>query len=83
MLRAYARRQSLSEAEWELLPDFVALYNLADATSYISGRIKRGTPANQAVADCGSYARDLEHTSAPDWRSRLRAALVEPDRFGD
>jgi hypothetical protein len=42
---------------------------------YISDRIERGTPAEQAAADCGQYARYLHLTGAADWRDRLRALL--------
>ena len=76
VLATYTQRRQLTDVEWELLPDFLALYNLADATSYVSGKIKRGAPANQAVADCGAYARFRERTSQADWRHTARNQLL-------
>ena len=76
VLAAYACRRSLSAAEWDLLPDAMALFNLADAASYVTGRIWEGQPADRAVADCGQYARFCERTATPDWRDRLRAQLA-------
>ncbi len=76
MVRAYAQHRPLGAAEWELLPDFLALYHLADVTSYVSGRVQAGVPGDQALADCNQYAKFLQHTAAPDWRDQLRAALT-------
>ncbi|HEX2037601.1 MAG TPA: phosphotransferase [Chloroflexota bacterium] len=76
LLRAYAGQRPLTPAEWELLPDVMVLYNLADATSYITGRIEQGTPAAVAIADCNQYARFRERTAAPSWRQRIRSTLL-------
>jgi homoserine kinase type II len=75
VLRAYARHRQLCSAEWDLLPDFLALYSLADATSYVSSRVQRGVSADRVLADCNQYGRYLERTAMPDWRDQLRAAL--------
>jgi Ser/Thr protein kinase RdoA (MazF antagonist) len=75
VVRAYDAARPLTAGEWDLLPDALALFNLADATSYVAGRMARGTPADQAIADCDSYASFRERTVAPDWRNTLRAAL--------
>ncbi|HEV2126883.1 MAG TPA: phosphotransferase, partial [Chloroflexota bacterium] len=78
VLRGYrqARSRPLTAGEWALLPDLLALFNLADATSYVMGRIRRGTPAEQAVADCSSYARFLHRTASAAWRETLRDQLL-------
>jgi homoserine kinase type II len=76
VLDAYVRRRPLTPAERDLLPDVMALYNLADATSYVMGRIEEGRPAERAVADCNQYARFCERTAAQDWRDRLRDQLA-------
>jgi len=76
VVRSYAQQRPLGAAERELLPDFLALYRLADATSYVSNRIQAGMPGDQALADCHQYAKFLQHTAGPDWRGRLRAELT-------
>ena len=75
VLRAYTRHRPLGMDEWELLPDFLALYRLADATSYVTSRVQRGIPAYQALADCHQYAKYRQLTAEPDWQDRLRAVL--------
>lgn len=75
-LRSYDRRRPLQPGELELLPDFLALYRLADATSYVASRVQRGVPADRALADCGQYAKFVQATDTPDWQDRLRTALT-------
>ncbi len=55
VLRAYGARR-LDEAEQELLPDFLALYSLADAVEYVASRVERGAPAERAPAPAGATA---------------------------
>jgi homoserine kinase type II len=76
VLRAYRARRRLSEAEQELLPDFLALYSLADSVQYVADRVEGGAPAERAAADCNQYARFRAWTARPGWRDRLRASLT-------
>jgi homoserine kinase type II len=72
---AYARHRPLTAAEWELLPDFVALDDLLSAIAYVSWRVDQGMPAAQAVEWCSSYGRYRETTAGEGWRERLRRTI--------
>ena len=74
-MRAYTRQRPFGADERELLPDFLALYHLADATSYISSRVQQGVPADQSLADCSQHAKYQQLTAGPGWRDRLHAEL--------
>ena len=76
VLRAYRARRPLGEAEFELLPDFLALYSLADSVQYVADHVESGMPAERAAADCNQYARFRAWTARPGWRDRLRASLA-------
>jgi homoserine kinase type II len=72
---AYARHRPLTAAEWELLPDFVALDDLLSAVAYVSWRMEQGMAAGQAIEWCSSYARFRETTAGEEWRGRLRRTM--------
>jgi Ser/Thr protein kinase RdoA (MazF antagonist) len=72
---AYARHRPLTEEEWEVLPDFMAQYDLLSATAYVAWRVRTGMPPEQAVAWCSSYGRFQELTARDDWRAALRGAI--------
>ena len=76
VLAAYERHRRLTWSERELLPDALALFNLAETTGYVTGRVTGGAPPAKAIADCGQYERYRQRTSAPDWRQRLRETLL-------
>lgn len=76
VLACYAARRPLTASEQDLLPDALALFNLAEATSYVTGRVEEGTPADTAISDCGQYALFRERTALDGWRNRLRDALL-------
>ena len=74
-VEAYARHRPLTAAEWEVLPDFVALDDLLSAVAYVAWRMDQGTAAAQAVEWCSSYARFREVTAEKGWRERLRRTM--------
>ena len=71
LLSAYHARRPLSPAEWELLPDFLLFYTLADAAGYVTGRLAT-EPAGEAVPECYSYRRFLSLQRDQAWREELR-----------
>lgn len=76
VLACYAGRRPLIASEQDFLPDALALFNLAEATSYVMGRVEEGTPADTAIGDCGQYALFRGRTALDGWRDRLRDALL-------
>jgi Ser/Thr protein kinase RdoA (MazF antagonist) len=75
-LHAYNEQRPLLEAEWELLPDFILLFWLADAAEYVT-RALLDDPTACPVAECHSYATFLALTGDVGWRDRLRPCVQE------
>lgn len=76
VLDVYRQHRPLTASERILLPDVMALFNLADATQYVRWRMASGTPADAAVLDCDQYRRCRQHTASQAWRDQLRDALL-------
>lgn len=74
LLAAYDQQRSLLAGEWELLPDFIALFYLAGAAEYVLGRWRYDTTSH-AVADSGSYAAFRNLVAGTEWRKQLRSRL--------
>lgn len=71
VLSAYDEQRPLSEAEWEMLPDFLLLFTLADAAAYVTGSLA-SDPTGAPVPECRAYQRfvDLEHERS--WTKMLQ-----------
>ncbi len=74
VLSAYNRRRPLSQAEWEMLPDFLLFFTLADAAEYVS-RSLASDPAGSPVQECHAYRRFLELERERKWMTMLRPRL--------
>jgi len=70
VLSAYNKRRSLSQAEWEMLPDFLLFFTLADAAEYVS-RSLASDPTGAPVPECLAYRRFLELEREQEWRKML------------
>lgn len=71
VLAAYHEGRPLSEVEWEVLPDFLLLFTLADAAEYVSGSLA-ADPARAAVPGCLAYRRFVERERERSWVTLLR-----------
>jgi Ser/Thr protein kinase RdoA (MazF antagonist) len=75
VVREYQRHRPLTEAERELLPDFLLLSLLADTAGEVSGELELGGDANSAVIGDKSYKRYLHHLFDTEWLAKFRAQL--------
>ncbi|HEU5315358.1 MAG TPA: phosphotransferase [Chloroflexota bacterium] len=75
VVREYERHRRLTEVERELLPDFVRLFLLADASAYVQGRLEQGADGEAAVADCNVYQRYRHHAQDETWMAAFRERL--------
>ena len=75
VVREYEKHRRLTAAERELLPDFVLLFLLADASAYVQGQLEQGDDGEKAVADCNVYRRYLHHANDPAWTAAFRQRL--------
>jgi homoserine kinase type II len=66
ILTTYNAIRPLSREKWELLPDFVLYFSLADAAGYVSGRLMEDT-SGTPVKDCYSYRRFLALDKDRSW----------------
>ena len=73
ILSAYSDRRLLSEVEWEVLPDFLLFFTLADAAEYVS-RSLAAEPAGAAVPGCLAYRRFVALERDRGWAKLLRPA---------
>ena len=71
VLSAYNERRPLSEVEWEMLPDFLLLFTLADAAGYVTGNLA-SDPTGAPVPECRAYRRFLSLEREQGWRKMLR-----------
>ncbi len=71
LLAAYHARRPLLAIEWQLLPDFILLFYLADAANYVL-RALQLDPAARPVAECHSYATFQALQRADAWRAALQ-----------
>ena len=78
LLDAYESQRRLSEAERDVLPDFLALYLLGDAVAGLQdtlAEVAPGAAAEAAVREEVQYRRYRRCTAGPDWRDGLRRAM--------
>lgn len=75
VVREYERHRPLTAVERDLLPDFVLLFLLADASAYVQGRLERGADGATAVDDCNVYKRYLQ-TRDDAWVAAFRQRLA-------
>jgi len=72
VLSTYHARRPLSRAEWELLPDFLLFFTLADAAEYVS-RALASDPARAPVRECRTWQRFLDLERDRKWAELLAA----------
>lgn len=70
VLLAYNRRRPLSQAEWDVLPDFLLFFTLADAAEYVSRRLASDAPG-AAVHECLAYQRFMDLQRDRKWMKML------------
>lgn len=71
LLAAYHAHRPLLAIEWQLLPDFILLFYLADAANYVLRAIELD-PAARPVAECQSYATFQALQRSDAWRAALQ-----------
>jgi Ser/Thr protein kinase RdoA (MazF antagonist) len=76
LVREYEKRRPLRAEEWELLPDFLAMYLLADAAQGIGDETALGKPSDVAVAEDQPYRAFRNLTAEADWRERMRRSIT-------
>lgn len=75
VVREYERHRRLTDAECELLPDFVLMYLLCNASEEIRIGLAQGADGNAAVNDCNLYRTYLHHVEDIEWLVAFRKAL--------
>ena len=74
VVREYERHRRLTEAERELLPDFVQVFMLADATEMVRGEMAQGADSETAVNEDRTYVQYLDLVRDTGWAAALRGA---------
>ena len=71
ILSAYNERRPLSEVEWEMLPDFLLFFTLADAAAYVTGSLA-SDPTGAPVPECRAYQRFMDLERERTWMKMLQ-----------
>jgi homoserine kinase type II len=75
VVRAYEKHRPLTDAERDLLPDFLLLFLLSDGAEHVRGWLERGTDGNTAVTECLIYQGYLRLARDASWFAALRSEL--------
>lgn len=75
VVREYERHRRLTNAERELLPDFVLMYLLCDTAAYVRERLEQGADGNASVTDSEVYQLYLRHAKDGAWLAALREEI--------
>lgn len=70
LLHAYNKRRPLSQEEWQVLPDFLLFFTLADAAEYVN-RSLASDPAGSPVPGCVAYQRFVDLQRDRKWMKML------------